>query len=231
MKKTVGIIGGMGPLATADLFMEIVRNTAAATDAEHLHVLIDNNTAIPDRTEAILKKGPSPLNEMLKSAHRLLNMGANVLCMPCNTAHYYYKDLASRCAAPIVNMIEETGNELMRQGIKKAALLATDGTLLSGIYADTLKPKGIELIYPDARGQHVIMDVIYKGIKANNMAYSPVMFTAVIETLLAHGAQTLILGCTELPIAMRLFGRTEPCVNPTHVLARAVISAAGGTLK
>jgi aspartate racemase len=221
----------MGPLATGDLFMEIVTNTLAATDSEHLRILVDNNTAIPDRTDAILHNGPSPLNEMQKSAQRLMNMGANVLCMPCNTAHYFYKDLASRCGVPFVNMIEETGNELMRQGIKKAALLATEGTVLSGIYADVMRNKGVELLYPDARAQRVVTDVIYKGIKANNMAYNPVMFNAVIETLFAHGAQTLILGCTELPIAARRFGVTKPCVNPTHVLARAVITAAGGKLK
>ncbi len=231
LKKTIGIIGGMGPLATGDLFMEIVGNTDAASDQEHLHVLIDNNTAIPDRTNAILHNGASPLNEMQKSAQRLINMGATILCMPCNTAHYFYKDLASRCNVPFVNMIEETGSELARQGITKAALLATEGTVLSGVYADIMKSKGVELLYPDARGQHVVTDVIYKGIKANNMAYSPVMFNAVIETLFAHGAQTLILGCTELPIAARRFNIQKPCVNPTHVLARAVISAAGGKLK
>ncbi len=231
MKKTVGIIGGMGPLATGDLFMEIVANTDAQSDQEHLHIIVDNNTAIPDRTDAILHNGVSPLNEMQKSAQRLINIGATILCMPCNTAHYFYKDLASRLNVPLVNMIEETGNELVRQGIKKAALLATEGTVLCGIYADVMKNKGVELIYPDARGQHVVTDVIYKGIKANNMAYNPVMFNAVIETLFARGAQTLILGCTELPIAARRYNVTKPCVNPTHILARAVISAAGGKLK
>lgn len=231
MKKTVGIIGGMGPLATGDLFMEIVANTDAQSDQEHLHIIVDNNTAIPDRTDAILHNGVSPLNEMQKSAQRLINIGATILCMPCNTAHYFYKDLASRLNVPLVNMIEETGNELVRQGIKKAALLATEGTVLCGIYADVMKNKGVELIYPDARGQHVVTDVIYKGIKANNMAYNPVMFNAVIETLFARGAQTLILGCTELPIAARRYNVTKPCVNPTHILARAVISAAGGRLK
>ena len=221
----------MGPLATGDLFMEIVANTDAQSDQEHLHIIVDNNTAIPDRTDAILHNGVSPLNEMQKSAQRLINIGATILCMPCNTAHYFYKDLASRLNVPLVNMIEETGNELVRQGIKKAALLATEGTVLCGIYADVMKNKGVELIYPDARGQHVVTDVIYKGIKANNMAYNPVMFNAVIETLFARGAQTLILGCTELPIAARRYNVTKPCVNPTHILARAVISAAGGKLK
>ena len=85
-KKTIGIIGGMGPLATADLFEKIVGHTKAACDQEHLHVVIDSNTNIPDRTAALLHGGADPLPELTGSARRLEAMGADVLIMPCNTA-------------------------------------------------------------------------------------------------------------------------------------------------
>ena len=126
MKKTIGIVGGMGPLATSDLFRKIVEITDAASDQEHVRVCIDNNTEIPDRTAAILKGGEDPVPEMVKSAVRLQGMGADVLIMPCNTAHYFYDRLTPFVDTPFLNMIEETAKEIKRRGIKKAGLLATD---------------------------------------------------------------------------------------------------------
>ncbi|MFR5602049.1 MAG: aspartate/glutamate racemase family protein, partial [Lachnospiraceae bacterium] len=103
MDPIIGIIGGMGPLATCDLFDKMTRMTAATTDQEHVHIIIDSNTCIPDRTQAILHGGPSPVPEIKKSAKRLENMGASLLIMPCNTAHYFYDEICQDLSLPLLH--------------------------------------------------------------------------------------------------------------------------------
>ena len=144
-KKVIGIIGGMGPLATADLFKKIVLNTKAEKDQDHIRVLIDNNTNIPDRTGAILKGGADPIPELTKSAKVLSDMGADLLIMPCNTAHYFHKNVQDAVNIPVLHMIELTMEALKAQGIKKAGLLATDGTIQSGIYQNIFDKSGVVL--------------------------------------------------------------------------------------
>ena len=139
MKKTIGIIGGMGPMATVDLYRKIVDYTAASKDSEHIHVYIDSNTDIPDRTEAILHGGKDPVPEMVGSAIRLECMGADFLLIPCNTAHYFYDKICPMVHIPILNMLEETALEVKRQSIACVGLLATDGTIESGVYDQVLR--------------------------------------------------------------------------------------------
>ena len=124
MKKTVGILGGMGPLATADLFRKIITHTRAETDQEHIPVLIDSNTAIPDRTAALLYGGADPMPEMIRSAKRLEAAGADVLVMPCNTAHGYLDRLARQVRIPFLNMIDLT----CRASASRPAALRRRGT-------------------------------------------------------------------------------------------------------
>ena len=168
-KKVIGIIGGMGPLATADLFQKIILHTAAGCDQEHLRVCIDSNTNIPDRTAALLRGGADPVPEMVKSARRLESIGADVLIMPCNTAHNYYHSIEGAVSVPVLHMIALTRDALRARGVKCAGLLATDGTVQTGIYQRTFAQSGITLLTPDADGQSAVMDVIYNGVKASEM--------------------------------------------------------------
>lgn len=227
-KKTIGIIGGMGPLATADLFEKIVRHTRAASDQEHLHVLIDSNTNIPDRTAALLHGGADPLPELAGSARRLEEMGAQVLMMPCNTAHNYYDGVAAAVSVPVLHMVRLTAGALAERGVKKAGLLATDGTVQTGIYQRSFAGTGVELLTPDEAGQRAVMEMIYSGVKAGNMAFDAGPARAAMERLLSAGAETLILGCTELPLAAELYHIDLPAVDPTLELALAAIRFAGG---
>ena len=123
-KKTIGILGGMGPLATADLFEKIIAHTRAARDQEHLRVLIDSNTRIPDRTAAILQGGEDPAPELRSSARGLERQGAELLIMPCNTAHYFYDAVQSSVSIPVLHMIRIMVQALRRKGIQQAGLLA-----------------------------------------------------------------------------------------------------------
>jgi len=227
-KKTIGIIGGMGPLATADLFEKIVGHTKAACDQEHLHVVIDSNTNIPDRTAALLHGGADPLPELAKSAGRLEKMGADVLIMPCNTAHNYYDGIAAAVSVPVLHMVRLTAQALVERGVKKAGLLATDGTVRTGIYQKSFAGSGVELLTPDEAGQRAVMEMIYQGVKAGDMAFDAQPARQAMERLLAAGAEVLILGCTELPLAVKLYGIDLPAVDPTLELALEAIRFAGG---
>lgn len=227
-KKTIGIIGGMGPLATADLFKKIVLNTKAETDQDHIKILIDNNTDIPDRTEAIIHNGKNPVPQLTKSAVSLWTMGADVLVMPCNTAHYFRAKVQENVDIPILNMIELTGEALLEKGIRTVGLLATEGTIQSKIYQDVLEEMGIGIIVPDAKEQKEVTDLIYKGVKAGEKDYEVTKVKEVIECLLSRGAEILILGCTELPVAFDMYKLDYNICDPTLELARGAIKAANG---
>lgn len=229
--KKLGIIGGMGPLATCDLFKKIVENTAANNDREHIHIIIDNNSSIPDRTAAILNNGENPLPQMKESLKRLTDAGAEVIIMGCNTAHFFYDALGEDCKVERLNMLFETMSYLKTNGIKKAGLLASSGTVESGIYANAAEKFGIELICPVGEEQEAVMGVIYDGVKAGKTDYNTAEFCKTVESLLSNGAETLILGCTELPLAIDFYSLSFPSVDPTLILAKAAIKACGYEVK
>jgi aspartate racemase len=230
MLKRIGILGGMGPLATADLFRKIIIHTKASSDNEHIPILIDNNTEIPDRTAAILGKGASPVKEMLRSAMRLECMGADFLVIPCNTAHFFLPDIRAMVRIPIINMLGETAKHLAANGISRAALLATDGTLQSQVYDKALEAQGVSVLRPDTEGQKAVMDQIYRGVKMGNLSLDRAPLISALDRLTASGAQTFVLGCTELPI---LFERITgyPIVDPTDILARRAVEFAGAVVQ
>lgn len=223
MQKTIGIIGGMGPAATYDLFRKIIEKTDAKTDQEHIHICIDCNTNIPDRTKAILGHGEDPVPELVRSGIRLQAMGADVLVMPCNTAHYFYERITPFLDVPLLNMLQETAQELKRQKISKVGLLATDGTLRSGVYHKVLSEAGIETVVPSPENQSGVMEIIYQGVKAAKRDFDPASFQAAVDELFAKGAQVLVLGCTELPLAFEMYGIEAAAIDPTAVLAEAAI--------
>ena len=231
MKKTIGILGGMGPLATADLFRKIIDNTQAGCDQDHLRVVIDSNTNIPDRTAAILHGGEDPVREMVRSGLALEGMGADLLIMPCNTAHYFYDRIAPFFNIPLLNMLEETAGEIQRRGISTVGLLATDGTIQAGVYDKPLASRGIQVLKPSPEGQQRVMEVNYQGVKAGNYRLDISGFLKVLDGLFVQGAQVVILGCTELPVAFDRFAIHRPHIDPTLVLARAAIREAGGQWK
>ena len=227
-KKTIGIIGGMGPLATADLFKKIVLNTKAATDQEHIKILIDNNTDIPDRTAAILHGGENPVPQLTKSATDLEKIGADFLIIPCNTAHFFRDEVQKSVNIPILSMIELTGQAILKRGIKTVGLLATEGTINSGIYQSVFEKLGINIITPEKDEQTAITDLIYKGVKAGNKDFDITQVKKVISSLLEKGAETLVLGCTELPVAVEMYGLDYDTCDPTLELARGAIKEANG---
>ena len=206
-RPIIGILGGMGPLATCDLFRKIIDVEEASSDQDHVRVLIDNNTTIPDRTAAILGQGPDPVPQMKASARMLEEMGAGLLIMPCNTAHHYYPSLVSSVSIPFLNMPEETALAAKKQGIKKACLLATDGTIEAGVYESAFSALGIDLILPDDAGQKAVMSLIYDGIKAGNRSCDPTPFLEAVDRLIDAIDPTLVLAISAVRHAC---GRIRP---------------------
>lgn len=231
MKKTLGIIGGMGPMATVDLYRKIIEKTDASRDAEHIHVLIDSDPAIPDRTAGILGRGPSPLEELTCCAKRLERAGADILMIPCNTAHFYYDAIKAATSLPILHMLRLTAAEIKRRGTGRVALLATDGTIETGIYAKLFESEGIAYMTPDAEGQATVVDLIYSGVKAGRRDFDTAAVRNTLDRLMSAGASAFVLGCTELPIAFDEYRLDYPAVDPTAVLARAAVEAAGYPLR
>ena len=235
MYKTIGVIGGMGPAATADMLLKITKLTDAKCDQEHIHVIIDSNINIPDRTEAILHGGEDPVPELKASAELLEKAGADMIIIACNTAHYFVPELEKFSTIPIISMPEETALLLKNRGIRKVALLGTDGTVKSGVYQRVLDAKEIETVYPDQEQQALIMSLVYDYIKRGILDASELPVREVkdiCDDLKNRGAEAVLLACTELPVAFDVMGLyDESCVDPTTVLAAAAIKAAGAPVK
>lgn len=227
MKKSIGILGGMGPLATADLFKKIVLMTKAGCDNDHIRIYVDDNAQIPDRTTAILSGGQDPVPAMLDSVQKLNSIGADVLIMPCNTAHYFLPQLQPHSPAPFISMLEETAAACKQgHGTAPVGLLATSGTIQSGIYKKALDAQEVPCVEPDAQEQSVLMELIY-GVKSGRTDLNKQAFLQVLQQMKARGAQYFILGCTELPILADLFQLQETCIDPTTQLAKAAITFCG----
>ena len=235
MLKTIGIMGGMGPAATVDLMSRIISMTDAASDQEHIPMIVDSDTRIPDRTEAILGKGESPVPEMLASAKRLEAAGADFIVIACHAAHHFVPEIRDEISIPILDMSEETAKLLKIKGVNRAAVLATDGTVQSGLYGAALERFGIQTVYPDEEQQKMVMSLVYDYIKKGVTDISDLPhdgITNMIGELSSRGAEVLLLASTELPIAFSIMGlRSDAFVDPTIVLAKSAIRMAGASVR
>ncbi|HLW46469.1 MAG TPA: amino acid racemase [bacterium] len=229
-RRTIGVIGGMGPLATADFYLRLVRATPAATDQEHLHVIIDSNTEIPDRTAAIEHRGPDPTPALVETARRLVAAGAEVLVMPCNSAHAFLDAIRRAVPVPVLDIMEEVASAAAGLTPVPAAvgLLATSGTVRRRLYQAALARRGIEVRTPDAAGQRAVSGAI-ASVKAGETG--PEVrgrALAAAEELVRAGAGAIVLGCTELPLVLASEDVRVPLLDGTEILARAAVRAGFG---
>lgn len=223
----LGILGGMGPAATSDFFRKIIDCTDAKNDQEHLHVIIDNNTEIPDRTSYICGSGEDPRIEMIRSIIKLEAMGADYIAIPCNTAHYFYDDLTKYTKVKILNMIYETAIFLRdnKPDCKDYLLLATKGTYISGIYTKIFKQFGLNIIEPSDSDKQIIMNWIY-GVKSSKFAVTPIEFESLINRYGENKDILPILGCTELPVLAQEIGLSKEYIDPVSILAKRCVDIA-----
>lgn len=230
-KPVLGVIGGLGPIATAH-FMELtIQMTDAHIDQDNLDMIIYNFPSTPDRTDFILGKNPnSPLPAMLRAGQAMVEQGADCIAIPCVTAHYFYEELESGIPAPIINGVAETANHLRCNGVTKAGIMATDGTIQTGILSRALEAVGITPVIPSAARQKDVMHLIYENVKAGVPAEID-RFRAVQEELADWGAQTIILGCTELSLIKRDYPIGPGFIDVMEVLAQCSVVRCGGKLK
>ncbi|MDO4459549.1 MAG: amino acid racemase [Clostridia bacterium] len=229
-RKVLGVLGGMGPMSSVFFYELVTENTEADTDQEHVDMIISSRATVPDRTAFILgESDENPLPIMKEEAMRLVNAGCTTIAMTCNTAHYFYEELQKATPVPILNIGRIAVDEIERRGIKKVGLLATTGTVRTGIYQKACEEKGIECIAPDDADQKIVMDIIYNQVKAGKRVNMQ-SFADVSGRLLEKGAEILILGCTELSVIRRTESLGSEYIDPLYVLARECVKAAGRKL-
>lgn len=230
-KPILGVIGGLGPIATAH-FMELtIQMTDAHIDQDNLDMIIYNFPSTPDRTAYILGNSPdSPLPVMLSAGKAMVEQGVSCIAIPCVTAHYFHEKLDAQICVPVINGVEETADHLYQRGITCAGIMATDGTIRTGILSEALKSVGITPVVPSAERQKDVMHLIYENIKAGTPADID-RFRAVQRDLQNQGAQTIILGCTELSLIKRDYPIGPGFIDVMEVLAQCSVVRCGGKLK
>lgn len=220
-KRVIGILGGMGPEATVDLFKKIIKATPAEKDQEHLRIIIVNDPQVPERTDAILYGGTSPVPKLKEDLTILKQAGAEFAVMPCNTAHYFIKELRAAKILPVIDMIDETINFIREKypSVRRMGLLATDGTIQSQIYHHRAESKGLEIINPGTEDQNTMRFAIFNYIKKGKLEPARPLLLKIVSTLVEMGAELVIAGCTEIPLVLFEGDIDVPLVDPTWVLA------------
>ncbi len=224
--RILGVLGGMGPLATVDFLQKLIEETPAGRDQDHIPVIAYSVPQIPERPPAILGKGESPLPHMLDGIHTLKRAGAQAIAIACNTAHYWYDDLVLQGGLPILHIADSACDSLAAQAIKRVGLLATEGTVAAGFYQARLSAHGIECLLCTEDDQHALVLPAIDCVKRTDLARGHALATRAAQRLLDSGAQAILMGCTEIPLALQ-YQTTEVssrCIDATRALARACVA-------
>lgn len=201
-EKVLGVLGGVGPLATVYFADLIVKMTPANCDQDHIRTIVSNDPKIPDRTDFILDRSkPSPLPMMIRDAQMLEEAGCDYIAIPCNTAHFFFDEIQKNVSVEVVNIIEETLRYAVERnpGIRRVGVLATSGTLQSGVYPLVAERFGVECVSPDEETVTRLMHIIYDQVKAGQPVDHDEFFR-IVEQMKAEGCEAVILGCTELSV-------------------------------
>lgn len=230
-QQTLGVIGGLGPIATSHFMELVIRMTDAEKDQQHLDMILYHTPSIPDRSSYILNPTlPSPLDPMIELGKRLSEQRVGCIAIPCVTAHYFHEKLSAEISAPIIHAPEETAIHLKAAGIRTVGIMATDGTVSSGIFQKQLDKWGITRVIPSEEAQKDVMYLIFDCIKANRPADMD-RFRRVERELRDNGAEVIILGCTELSLIKRDHEIGPGFLDALEVLAQQAVLRCGAPLK
>lgn len=223
----IGILGGMGPLATADFFSKVIAATPAAQDDQHVPLLIQSDPRVPSRPAAILSGGESPLPALLAGRDRLIAAGAIALAMPCNTAHFWFAELQDGCAVPFLSIVDATCDEAAAKSKAGACigLIATGATLATHLFDDRLRARGFRPMLPDDADMASRVLPAISLVKAGHSREAGALVEQAVQALLDRGATTVILACTETPLALDAIESDlrSVCVDSTAALARSCV--------
>lgn len=225
-KNVLGVLGGMGPLATVCFYRALVQHTKADLDSQHIDVVISGRASIPDRTAFILGQSKeNPLDTLLAELDLLKILGATCIAIPCNTAHYWYNKLAEQ-PVPIINMIGETVRIISRN-YKRVGIMATAGTIQAQVFQKPLEEAGLDVILPDKKQQEGIMEIIYSQVK-KGLKVDLDLFRKIAKDFKRAGSEIIILGCTELSVINQEKPLGPSFIDPLEVLAFHSILACEG---
>ena len=224
----LGVIGGMGPEATAFFYEEVIKHTDASRDQEHLDMVIISQASMPDRTHAILTGDDARLLQVMREdAQALETLGCTCIAIPCNTSHYFYDKIQSFTSVPIVHMPREAVHEAAQaRRARRIGIMGTDGTVRSGVYARECEALGVECMVPSPERQADVMSIIYENVKAGHPADMG-KFSLVVDELVKRGCDAIILACTELSVARWRQGAPDVCLDAMDVLVREAIERSG----
>jgi aspartate racemase len=224
-RRTAGVLGGMGPAATLDFMARVQALRAGGRDQDHVRLIVDLNPAVPDRNAAVAGTGPSPGPALAEMARGLERAGADFLVMPCNAAHAFAGAIGEASALPFLDMIEATADaaKAAAPGAKRVGLLAASGCLDSGLYQRALAARGMEGFAPEGAAREAFMAGVY-AVKAGELEAARAAFLRAAGELVNAGAELLIAGCTEVPLALDAGDAPVPLINSTQVLAEKTVA-------
>ena len=223
-RRTLGVIGGLGPLPTAYLAEKLTLHTDVDKDQDHIDLLIHSHPSTPDRTAFILGKSKeSPLPKILETGRKLCECGADLLAIPCVTSHYFYREISEALPVDVVNMAEETAKEALVCGAKSVGIMATSGTVQTRVLQNEFQKHGIHCILPSSKNQEKVMYLIYDCVKAGKPLDSKRYFE-IADELFASGSDFIILGCTELSLVPTQIPAAKNTICALDVLARACLT-------
>ena len=226
MTDILGVIGGMGPMAGVYFCELVTKKTLAFTDGEHIDMMLASFPGVPDRTAYLLdKSNPSPADAIVRMGKLLVSGGCNVIAVPCVTSFALYDEYAGALDANVIHMPDEVAKLLAESGVKTAGILATDGTVKTGVLQASLEKYGVRAVVPEEKYQKMVMSVIYDQVK-KGVPVDKEMFLNICGHVLSLGAEKIILGCTELSLVFR-GEHPASCVDAMEVLAEACIKTMG----
>ncbi len=230
-EQRLGVLGGMGPQATQVFYQFVLDRTDAARDQDHLPAVILSDTGMPDRTAAILSGDTEGLYRRLLDGAKLLERcGCTAIAIPCNTSHYFADRLQGETGVPIIHMIRETARALAAQGRKRPGILATDGTIQTGLYQKECAAVGMEAAAPDPDTQKLVMSIIYDEIKQGETG-SRDKFAKIDRAVRRAGCDCAILACTELSVFATYHPLPSFYLDAMMVLAERAVERCGYPLR
>jgi len=226
--KYLGVLGGMGPLAAADFLRKVAENTCANCDQEHVPVLLYGDCSTPDRTEGIVGSGPSPLPQLLDGIRFLNKADVRAICIPCNSAHYWFPQIQSASRVPVLHIALESIAQIKEKkpGARVVGVMSTYGTFLTGVYNRLLLDIGYTVLTSSAEEFKSLVSPGIAMVKSNCIAEAERLFSSASSSLLERGAEIIILACTEIPLGMQSQIRDNPnlFVDSTDALAKSAVN-------
>ncbi len=226
-RRMIGVLGGMGPLATTDFMRKVIEATPATKDQDHIPMVAWSVPQIPDRSAAIFAKGESPLPMMQEGIRRLEQMGAGCIAIACNTAHYWYEDLKRGCGVALLHIGDTAAERLAALGVPKGpvGLIATEATIHTKVYQDRLSRHGYECLVLDAADSERLFWPAVRKVKTGDTKGATPLLEEAVERLTAAGAARVVLGCTEVPVGLAAARKEilDRCFDATDALALACV--------